>query len=151
GTSLYDGEIAFVDEQIGRLRDAVRRESLESHTIFVVTADHGESLGQHDEETHSYTVYDSALHVPLIVAAPGALPAGSRVDTTVASIDVVPTLLDLLDLPKKADAQGVSRVPLALHEGSAFDSPAYAATIAPFDEFGFSMVRCLVRDDWKYI
>jgi arylsulfatase A-like enzyme/Flp pilus assembly protein TadD len=151
GASLYDGEIAFVDEQIGRLRDAVRRASIDSRTVFVVTADHGESLGQHDEETHSYTVYESALHVPLIFHAPGAVPAGRRLDETVASVDVVPTLLELLDLPKKPDAQGVSLLPLILRETSAFDAPAYASTIAPYDEFGFSMVRCLVRDEWKYI
>ncbi|MBI3846310.1 MAG: sulfatase-like hydrolase/transferase [Planctomycetes bacterium] len=146
----YDGEIAFVDEQIGRIRDALCDAGVESRTVVVLTADHGESLGQHAEETHSHTVYESALRVPLVVRAPGAIPR-REVASRVRPIDVVPTLLEFLGMPRKVDALGVNLLPLMMGETLDLDLSAYAETIAPFEEFRFSVVRSLTRGDWKYV
>ncbi|MBI3845483.1 MAG: sulfatase-like hydrolase/transferase [Planctomycetes bacterium] len=150
-TDPYLGEIAFVDEQIGRLLDAVREIGVESRTLVTLTADHGESRGQHGEETHSYTVYDCVLRVPLVVSAPGGIPAGREVDAQVRSIDVVPTILDFLALPPKPDAQGTSLLPLALGETPDLGLAAYGETLCPFEQFRYSPVRCLRVGGWKYV
>ena len=91
----YDGEVAFVDAQIARLLDAVNGAGKQDDTIVLVVADHGESLGEHDEQTHAVLVYESTLRVPLIVAGPG-VPGGRRAAARAGTIDIVPTLLALL-------------------------------------------------------
>ncbi len=151
GGDAYLGEIAFVDEQIGRLTAAVRECGVESRTLVALTADHGESRGQHGEETHSYTVYDAVMRVPLVLEAPGALPSGRSVDATVRSIDVVPTVLDFLGLPPKPDAQGTSLLPLVMGESSDLGLAAYGETMGPYEEFRYSPVYCLTAGGWKYV
>ncbi|MBI1851894.1 MAG: sulfatase-like hydrolase/transferase [Planctomycetes bacterium] len=129
----------------------VREIGVESRTLVTLTADHGESRGQHGEETHSYTVYDCVLRVPLVVSAPGGIPAGREVDAQVRSIDVVPTILDFLALPPKPDAQGTSLLPLALGETPDLGLAAYGETLCPFEQFRYSPVRCLRVGGWKYV
>ncbi|MEM6455088.1 MAG: sulfatase-like hydrolase/transferase [Acidobacteriota bacterium] len=115
----YAGEIAFMDAEIGRLLDHPRL----ADAVVVAVGDHGESLGEHDEMTHGILAYDATLHVPLIVRLPGA-PAGARVTTPVSQVDLMPTLLDLLDLaPAAADDDdetsfdGSSLLPLLASDG----------------------------------
>src|SRR5439155_24597519 len=119
------GEVAFVDAQRGGLLGAAAPPG--SSTVVLVTADHGESLGEHGEETHGVFVYDATLRVPLLLRAPG-LPAG-RVSATLArGIDVAPTLLDLAGLALPAGVEGRSLRPAA--EGRAMaDEPAYAESL----------------------
>ncbi len=92
---LYDGEIAFADAQVGRLLAWLKRNGLDERTVVVVAGDHGEGLGSHGEGTHGYFVYDYALHVPLIVAAPFPELRGVRVESQVSLVDVFPTVLAL--------------------------------------------------------
>ena len=123
----YDGEIAFADEQLGRLLDALQTKRLLDRTIILVTADHGESLGEHGEDTHGVFVYDATLRVPWIMAGPG-VPA-KLVPTVVArGIDVAPTLLELARLRGLAGAHGRSLVP-ALRRKAMEDAPAYAESL----------------------
>ena len=84
--SPYDGEVAFVDAQLGRLLRRVE-EAAGGPTLVLVTADHGESLGEHGEDTHGIFVYDSTLRVPFILAGPG-VPAGGVARTVARGIDV---------------------------------------------------------------
>jgi len=102
----YVGEIAFVDSQIGRIRAFLEQEHLLDRTIIVVLGDHGESLGDHGEGTHGFFVYESVLHVPLIVRAPYDRLKSRRVADLVRSIDVTPTVLDLLGLPAAQSIEG---------------------------------------------
>ena len=88
----YQGEIAYVDEQIGRLLRGLARLDAWSRRLVVITADHGESLGEHGEATHGVFLYQATLHVPLVVAGPG-WPAGRRVKAPASLVDVAPTLL----------------------------------------------------------
>ena len=100
--SPYDGEIAFVDAQLGRLLRRVEEVGKGAPTLVLVTADHGESLGEHGEDTHGIFLYDSTIRVPFILAGPG-VPAGSVARTVARGIDVAPTLLDYAGLAAKGD------------------------------------------------
>ncbi len=110
GSALYDAEIAFVDSLVGRLLQRLEDLGIAEETAVVLVGDHGESLGDHGEATHGYFIYDSSVHVPLIVRAPGA-PRGVRVKAQVRTIDIAPTVLDLLDAPSLASAEGESLRP----------------------------------------
>jgi arylsulfatase A-like enzyme len=107
----YDGEIALVDREIGRLFRRLDEQRLLDDTIVLVTADHGESLGEHDEETHGVFIYDATVRVPMIVAGPGV--AKGKVASVVArGVDVMPTLLELSDVPVPTGVNGRSLAPV---------------------------------------
>ncbi len=103
--SPYDGEIAFVDRQLARLMQALDVRSETARTIVLVTADHGESLGEHGEGTHGIFVYDATLRVPWVMAGP-RIAAGRVAQTVARSIDVLPTLADYAGLPPRERCRG---------------------------------------------
>jgi hypothetical protein len=121
----YDGEVAYADAQLGRLLDFLERQGLQGRTLVVVTSDHGEGLGDHGEEEHMMFLYDSTLHVPLLLSWPGVLPAGARVKGQLRSIDVMPTVLDLLGVPA-LPVTGVSRAASLRAASRIADSESYA-------------------------
>ncbi|HUO87284.1 MAG TPA: sulfatase-like hydrolase/transferase [Thermoanaerobaculia bacterium] len=94
---LYQGEIAFVDRELGRLLDDLAARGLED-TVIVVTSDHGEGFGEHGEEGHGLLAYDETLRVPWIVRAPGTLAGGRVIEERVSLYDLFPTLVDLFAL-----------------------------------------------------
>ena len=98
----YDGEIAEVDAQVGRLLAELDRLGIAGRTVVVVVGDHGEALGEHGELTHGLLLYEPSLHVPLLLRAPGVLPTGWVVETPVSLVDLAPTLAGLLDCPLSA-------------------------------------------------
>lgn len=109
--ALYDGEIAYTDDQIGRLLDGLAPLGLSDRVVTVITADHGESLGEHDFYfDHGEFLYDTCLRVPFVIRAPGLPPV--RVPDLVGTIDVAPTILDLLAAKPLDGIQGRSLVPL---------------------------------------
>jgi arylsulfatase A-like enzyme len=132
----YDGEIAFADFQVGRLLAALDQRFPDGRTLVVVTADHGESLGEHGEATHSHLVYDATQHVPLIVQGPG-LPRGGVVEDVVALRDVAPTVLDLLGVPPLPGATGRSLAE-AVRGGALEPRAAHVETLAPQLDWGWS-------------
>ncbi|MBK7643202.1 MAG: sulfatase-like hydrolase/transferase [Planctomycetes bacterium] len=89
----YLGEVAAADHEVGRILDALRASGALENTLVIVTADHGESLGQHGEPTHSIFCYEATIHVPLLVRLPGGKRAGERSGATVSLVDLMPTLL----------------------------------------------------------
>src|SRR5712692_7602395 len=103
----YDGEIAFVDAQLARLLRGLEEKGALARTVVLVTADHGEALGEHGEDTHGLFVYDATLRVPWIMAGPG-LPSGRVAGVVARGIDVLPTLLDYAGLPMPAEIEGRS-------------------------------------------
>ncbi len=106
----YDGEIAFVDAEVGRVLDALEASAARGRTLVVVTSDHGESLGEHDYYfDHGENLFDPCLRVPLLVAGPG-LVAG-RTDVLATTLDLVPTVLDALKVSYPADLAGQSLLP----------------------------------------
>ncbi len=110
--ALYEGEISFADQQLGRLLDEVDRLGRTKDTIIVLTADHGESLGTAGRWFHGPRLNYTDIHVPLIIRFPPAVPANHSVDAPVESIDIMPTILDLLKIPVPAHVQGMSLLPL---------------------------------------
>ncbi len=103
--SPYDGEIAYVDRVVGQLLDAWESRRGLERTLVVVTSDHGEALGEHGEASHGVLVHDATLRVPLVIRAPG-LHVEGNVTAPVSLIDVMPTVLALLNLPCPPDVQG---------------------------------------------
>ena len=97
-SALYDGKLRRADDMVGSLLDAVETAGLKANTLIVVTADHGENLGEHGRLIHNGPFWDSVTHVPLILALPGAIPAGRRVASLTGSVDIVPTILELCGL-----------------------------------------------------
>jgi len=148
----YDGEVAYADELVGRLDEALRGKGLADSTLFVVTSDHGEGLGDHGEAVHGFFVYESTLAVPLLLRGPG-IPPGTRVMATVRSVDLMPTLLDLLKVTP------ASRRPLAgrsiaatLRGGPEPEGQAtYAESLTPLLHYGWSDLRALREGRFKYI
>jgi arylsulfatase A-like enzyme/Flp pilus assembly protein TadD len=144
----YDGEIAFVDAQLGRLLAAIDARFPDGATLVAVTSDHGESLGEHGEPTHSYGIYDATQHVPLLLAGPG-VPAGRVVDAQVRLVDVAPTLLALAGAPALA-GEGRSLEPLL---AGAEDAPrvAYLETLATRLEQDWSPLFGVRGGGFKYV
>lgn len=144
----YDGEIATVDEQVGRLLQELQRRGLSDETVVAVAADHGEGLGEHGELTHGLLLYEPTLRVPLLVKGPGLAPR--VVETPVSLVDLGPTLAGLVGkaLPGTLDGRDLSA---ALREGRE-PAPAdvYAETQYPA-VFGWSALSALRRRNLKYI
>ncbi len=144
----YTGEIAFADRELGRVIKELDDRGQLDNTIIVFTSDHGEGLGEHGEDTHGLFVYDSTTHVPLVFKGPG-VPAGGRVDDVVRSVDIVPTVLDLLGLAIPDGLDGQSLVPV--WHGDTSPRVAYTETLVPRLSFGWSEVRALRADQWKVV
>jgi choline-sulfatase len=147
--SPYHAELGFVDHAVGGIFDELDRLGLADRTFVVVTSDHGEGLGEHGEESHSAYLYDTTMRIPLIVRGPGIAPA--RIEALVRSVDVAPTLLDLLGLPPFEDADGVSLRPLLEGRSESLDLVGYGESAEMLALFGDPMLRFVREGRWKYI
>jgi arylsulfatase A-like enzyme len=141
----YDDEIAESDVQIGRILDALGPDA--ASAVIVVASDHGEAFGEHGEVSHSLFVYDTTLRVPLVIAGAG-VPARS-VGVPVSLVDVAPTVLPLLGLAR-FDSDGVD-LSRTLTGASLPARDLYAESFAPLLDFGWSPLRSLRSDGFKYI
>jgi arylsulfatase A-like enzyme/tetratricopeptide (TPR) repeat protein len=148
---LYDGEIAFADQQVGRCLSWLRSHGVEDRTIVVVMGDHGEALGDHGEASHGYFVYDDTLHVPFILSAPLDRLRGVRVDAQVSSVDLLPTLFELLGIAVPARAHGRSLLPVMLDPAGARAAFAYGESMTPNLQFGWSSLHTLRSTRYKLI
>lgn len=147
----YLGEIAFVDSQVARIRAFLEAERLLDRTVVVVLGDHGESLGDHGESTHGFFVYESVLHVPLMILAPYDTLRSRRVGDVVRTVDVMPTVLDLLGMPLIDKIDGRSIVSLMTGAVKELGLAAYAEAVYPLYHYGWSNLRSLTAGRFKYI
>jgi arylsulfatase A-like enzyme/Tfp pilus assembly protein PilF len=147
----YLGEIAFVDSQVRRVMEFLERQHLLDRTVVVVIGDHGESLGDHDESTHGFFLYESVLHVPLLIKAPYDGLRGRRVADLVRTVDVVPTVLELLGLPPADGTEGQSVLPLMTGTVRELGLAAYAEAVYPRYHYGWSDLRSLTSGRYKFI
>lgn len=148
----YAGEVAWTDELVGRLDDALTRLGLGKDTLLIVTADHGEGLGDHDELLHGFFVYESTLRVPLLFRGPGIKPGG-KLQVPVGLVDLYPTVLDFLKIlpPTGTELSGRS-LASALRGGEEGEVvPIYAESLVPRLRFGWSDLRVVRDGDFKYI
>lgn len=149
---LYQGEIAYADQALGRLLDELEVLGVSERTIVAVVGDHGEGLGEHGEDTHSMLLYEGTLHVPLIVRAPGH-PAGVRAHHPVGTVDLMPTLLALLGLEIPEDVSGRSLIETVAGTETADPVPRryYAETLSPRLSYGWGELRALMAGPHKYV
>ena len=145
----YDGEIAFVDAQLGLLLRRLDEGGLADRTLVVVTADHGESLGEHGEATHGMFVYDSTLRVPWILAGPG-IPKGRTVKAMGRGIDVAPTILDYAGQAVAASIEGRSVRP-AIEGRPMSDEPAYAESLFASLHLRWAPLYAWRTSKWKLV
>ena len=151
GGSHYDGEIAYADEHLGQILARLRGRGELDDTLVVVTADHGESLGEHGESTHSLFIYDATTRVPLILAHP-SLARGRRIEQVVSLVDIVPTILELLEVPSPGDLDGRSLAHCLLDPAVTLEpAPVYSESMAPLYNHGWADLRAVRGDQHRYI
>jgi arylsulfatase A-like enzyme/tetratricopeptide (TPR) repeat protein len=157
----YDGTIAYEDAAVGELLRQLKLRGLYDDLVMAVTADHGESLGAHGEDTHGIFLYDETIQVPLLIKLPHGSAVGKRIEDRVELVDILPTLLQAarIDIPK--EVQGKSLLTLMKMEAGAAegkstaeawrDRAAYAQSEYPRTEFGWSAERSLRTGKYLYI
>lgn len=144
----YDGEIAYTDRHFGRLMDFLSSRDLVDRTLIVVTADHGEGLFEHLEKDHSRLVYDTTMHVPLIISSPQLHGAACRVDdVTVGLIDIMPTVLSLLGVEHDLAFDGLD----LMTDTVPGDRVIYIETLAPLLYHGWASLHGVRSVRAKYI
>jgi choline-sulfatase len=154
---LYDGEIAYADHELGSLLAWLKLNHLYESTLITMLSDHGESLGEHGEDEHGFFVYDSTVHVPLIVKPPaGSGIAPGRRAEPVETAAVAPTLLTLAGLDDSADpihkqSQSAALFAKAPGNNAATRDPAYSETFYPFSSFGWSPLHALESERFHFV
>lgn len=157
--ALYAQTLRQQDAKIGKVLMKLDELGLRENTVLIITADHGEELMEHGFIGHASTswdstVYDDLVQVPLLIVYPPKLPQGKRIDTQVRMIDIMPTVLDLVDAPFNAPIQGKSIVPLMTR-----DAPFRETAYSESTPCGYSCPKKLVNNrlrsvrtnDWKFI
>jgi arylsulfatase A-like enzyme len=154
--ALYDGEVAYVDTQLGRLLDGLRERGYLDDALVIVTSDHGETFQEHgDLYSHGIWVFDTTVRVPLILCAPGIEPR--VIAEPVSTIDVMPTVLELLGIERPSRVEGTSLAPLLagqpLARGPIFceatQPPAQHVEEGPWANA--QKPRCVRIGRWKYV
>jgi arylsulfatase A-like enzyme len=149
---LYDGEIRFTDDQMGRLIEWITANGLRERTLIVFTADHGESLGEHDYYyEHGLHPYEPSARVPLIFSASGIVPEETRSSALVGAVDILPTILGALDVEFDASVQGRSFLMEVLGIGE-MEPNDFVYIEAGYDEHDMAgRTRALRRKTTKYV
>lgn len=159
----YDGEISYLDYRIGELVDFLDKENIYDNTLLIITADHGENFGDHNLAGHFFCVYDSLLHVPLVLRYPDLIQKGKRMSNLASTVDIFPTVLDVLGVtngPK--DIQGASLYPFEDREIHNFVCAELGKSITSIDEIrsvpqSFKLkkldrgLKCIRTKEYKYI
>lgn len=159
----YQGEIAYADDSLGTILRELAAIGEAERTLIVVTADHGEGHFEHNEATHAFLAYDATLHVPLILQVPSETArgnatagtiAGRRLAERVGTVDIVPTILDLLGFQAPTTLHGRSLAPLMFGGSGAVGQnrrPYYSESLSPRLSHGFGELRVLFQGPYKYI
>jgi choline-sulfatase len=140
----YDGEIAYTDQELGRLFAAIGK-----NTLIAVLADHGESFSEHGEYAHGIFLYDTTLRIPFLMAGPG-VPARLRVKQQARTVDLLPTVLELMGGKAPQAVQGSSLVP-AFTGKEIPTAYSYAETLFPKLNMGWTELRAIRTNRWKFV
>ena len=154
---LYDGEIAYADSALAKWIAFLKKAGAYDNAIIIVTGDHGEGLGEHGEETHGLFLYDSTLHIPLILKPPsksaGASHPGSVVDSEVRTTDILPTILSIVGVAAPPELNGESLLPLIAgkkNEQTPSNRALFGETDYPL-RWGWAPLRALRTANTKLI
>ena len=144
--AAYDGELRYLDQQIHRLVDGLKSLDLLDNTVVIITSDHGDSLGEHEELGHRKVLYEQLVHVPLVIRHPDRFEPGSRIGAQVQAVDLYPTLLEL---------GGVS-APIPEGARSLLDAQRKAREFSIAENTGpkssnYLLARMIRTDRYKYI
>ncbi|MCK4547878.1 MAG: sulfatase-like hydrolase/transferase, partial [Candidatus Eisenbacteria sp.] len=157
--SLYDGEISYMDMHLGRLLKEFDRSGLMDNSVLIVVADHGESLGEHGYDfDHGLYVYDASIRVPLLIHVP-RLAEGTVIVQQVETLDILPTILDVMGHPIPDVVEGRSLKPLLAGDTSWTERTVFSEASKPWNAEGESgeifrnerKAKCARTRDWKYI
>jgi arylsulfatase A-like enzyme/Flp pilus assembly protein TadD len=154
----YDGEIAFADEQVGRLVRSLKEKGIYENTLIVLCGDHGESLGEHGEKTHGFFIYNATMHVPLMIRVPENRRSNRAptVEELVSLVDLMPTVLDAVGVEIPPQVQGHSLLPQLRNDsnpgGSELHDPTlYGETFLPRIHFNWSELRGAENAKYHFI
>lgn len=139
----YSGEVAFTDQELGRLWAWMKEQGIYDSTLIVLVGDHGEALGEHGERTHAYFAYNNTIHIPMFIRIPGI--KGRIVDENVSHIDIFPTICEALSQKIPAHLQGQSM--LIAHP----DRRIYFESLTPYYNRNWAPLRGYIHQDDKYI
>jgi choline-sulfatase len=147
GETGYEAELAYVDRVLGDFLAFLERRGLLNKSLIVFISDHGEGLNEHGESTHGYFIYQSTLRVPLIIHWPGGVKSTrkDRIDEPASLLDVAPTILDALGLPRTTEMRGRSLI-AGKGTGEIYSESLYAQ-----NHFGCAALRALRVGRYKYI
>src|SRR4029077_4324510 len=147
----YDAEIAVLDRSVGRVLDELAKLGVLDDTLVIVTADHGESLGEHGEKTHAVFIYDATVRVPLLLRCPRLLPQGKVYDAPVRTVDLVPTILAALKLPGGSETQGTNLLGAFRGDVTPPDLPQYSESLLSEVGFGMAPLFGIRHGGYKWI
>ncbi|MFH1681530.1 MAG: sulfatase-like hydrolase/transferase, partial [Candidatus Eisenbacteria bacterium] len=150
GGDVYAGEVAFADRQFGRVLAALDSIGAAENTIVAVIGDHGEGLGDHGEESHGFLLYETTVAVPWVLRFPGS-PRGLVVNAPVESVDLLPTVAELLSLNADPSWQGRSLIPLFAAGAYPENRPQYTETVFGNVTYNWSPLYSLREGDWKLV
>lgn len=149
----YDGEIAYTDKCLGDLFEEIGKLSLLKNTCIILVGDHGEGLWDHNEQTHGLFIYNTTLHVPLIISCPEHLQKGLKVASLVKTIDIMPTILELMGIDAEGSLiQGSSLVQFLKGEDKDMKIDLFCESQYPKLNLNWAPLQgILTFEGWKYI
>jgi len=150
----YDGEIAYMDEYVGKIIALLKSKNILKNTLVVIVGDHGEAFGEHGEYGHQIFCYEENLRVPFIILGP-RLPRQKRISPRVDVMDVMPTILEYLDIPQtdiNHNIQGMSLMPLikGKNKKDLIQRSFYFESKFSFDALGCAEIKGWVENDYKF-
>ena len=144
--NIYDANYRWGDNAVGELVEMLREAEVLENTLLIVTSDHGEALGEHRYEFHMTCPYDEALHIPLLIRFPGGKGPVGRVGALTETVDLLPTLMDLFDIPyPKSQVQGKSLLPLVTGEAEELRRYVFSRTA------GYYPCYVVRSQDWSLL
>ena len=146
---LYDGEIAYADSALAHFLSYLKRQGWYENALIVVVGDHGEGLGEHHEDTHGIFLYDTTMHVPLLIKLPEHADGGNEVSSQVRTTDILPTVLELTGVSAPEHLDGKSLRPY-FDRVETVNRTAFGETDYPL-RFGWAPLRSIREDGFKFI
>lgn len=148
---LYDGEVAFTDVYVGKIIQDLENRGMLSDTLVVIAGDHGEAFGEHQEYGHSVFCYEENLKVPLIFYNSLLFPQGAVVEERICLVDIMPTLLEMLNMDSPPDVQGRSFTGMLSGKKEKEERAVYIESMYGKETLGWAPLAGIIDGPYKYI